>query len=152
MQPRALAASPGNRFRANPILTRMRPAIRLAPYLTAFAAYVAAGHRSATPTPGITLPPLSRIVRVTLTDAASGDRLGAVQRADSVAALTALYARLAADGATEARRARSWWPRSTRIPCRRRSSRWHPAHSRRGSAAASCTVRRVEKKRSPSRG
>jgi len=54
-----------------------------------------AGRRSGAPTLAGTLAPLSQVTRVVLTDAASGMRLGAVQRADSVAGLVNLYNHLA---------------------------------------------------------
>lgn len=80
-------------------------AMRLLACLTTLVALTAcsvAGRGSTAPTRTIPLPALPRVTRVVLTDAASGTPIGAVERADSVAALAAFYTRLGdgwADGA-----------------------------------------------------
>ncbi|MEO9255787.1 MAG: hypothetical protein ABI305_09615 [Tepidiformaceae bacterium] len=77
----------------------MRFLARITP-LFALAACAVTGRGPGAPNLAAPLPPLSRVTRIVLTDVPSGAWLGAVQRADSVAALVDLYKQLA-DGWTE---------------------------------------------------
>lgn len=71
----------------------MRLFTRVAP-LFALAACATAGGGTAESAPTETLPSLDQVTRVVITDASTGKPLGAVARADSVASLTGLYARI----------------------------------------------------------